>query len=120
MHRFDKRISSFAEEKFQRDGIELKTGYKVVKVSDKTITMQNAFHEESSVAYGMAVWSSGIGTRPVILDFMKQIGQVSFFLLVIKIVLNNFLFRYIDSHCCRVLTFFVNFFPDVRRVIGVH
>ncbi|CAL9048767.1 unnamed protein product [Musa banksii] len=72
---FDKRISKFAEEKFQRDGIELKTGFKVVKVSDKTITMENALHGESSVPYGMAVWSTGIGTRPVILDFMKQIGQ---------------------------------------------
>ncbi|KAJ8493368.1 hypothetical protein OPV22_015089 [Ensete ventricosum] len=72
---FDRRISKFAEEKFQRDGIELKTGFKVVKVSDKTITMENALHGESSVPYGMAVWSAGIGTRPVILDFMKQIGQ---------------------------------------------
>jgi hypothetical protein len=30
----------------------------------------------SSMPYGMAVWSTGIGTRPVIVDFMKQIGQV--------------------------------------------
>jgi uncharacterized membrane protein (DUF106 family) len=28
------------------------------------------------VPYGMAVWSAGIGTRPVIMDFMQQIGQV--------------------------------------------
>ncbi|WOL03443.1 external alternative NAD(P)H-ubiquinone oxidoreductase B2, mitochondrial [Canna indica] len=72
---FDKRISSFAEEKFQRDGIELQTGFKVVKVSDKTLTIQNAMHEDSSIPYGMAVWSTGNGTHPVILDFMKQIGQ---------------------------------------------
>ena len=31
---------------------------------------------EVSVPYGMAVWSAGIGTRPVIMDFMQQIGQV--------------------------------------------
>ncbi|OAY63489.1 external alternative NAD(P)H-ubiquinone oxidoreductase B2, mitochondrial-like [Ananas comosus] len=72
---FDKRITKFAEEKFQRDGIEVKTGYKVVKVSDSLITMQNASAGEVSVPYGMAVWSTGIGTRPFILNFMKQIGQ---------------------------------------------
>lgn len=32
--------------------------------------------EISSIPYGMVVWSTGIGTRPVIMDFMEQIGQV--------------------------------------------
>ncbi|CAA2984696.1 External alternative NAD(P)H-ubiquinone oxidoreductase B2, mitochondrial [Olea europaea subsp. europaea] len=27
--------------------------------------------------YGMVVWSTGIGTRPVIMDFMKQIGRAN-------------------------------------------
>lgn len=90
MHRFDKRITKFAEQKFQRDGIELKTGYRVVKVSGKTMTMANALHGESTVPYGMAVWAAGIGPRPVILDFMKKIGQVNCFLLVINICFCNF------------------------------
>ncbi|PKA53550.1 NAD(P)H dehydrogenase B2, mitochondrial [Apostasia shenzhenica] len=72
---FDERISKFAEEKFQRDGIELKTGFKVVKVSVNDFTMKAKSTDDISVPYGMAVWSAGIGTRPVILDFMKQIGQ---------------------------------------------
>ncbi|PKU69977.1 external alternative NAD(P)H-ubiquinone oxidoreductase B2, mitochondrial [Dendrobium catenatum] len=72
---FDKRISRFAEEKFQRDGIDLKTGFRVVKVSEKEITMASKSTGEFSEPYGMAVWSTGIGTRPVIVDFMKQIGQ---------------------------------------------
>lgn len=75
--RFDERIANFAEEKFQRDGIEVKTGFRVVKVSDKDITMKSKSMGEISVPYGMAVWSTGIATRPVILDFMKQIGQVN-------------------------------------------
>ncbi|KAJ6826927.1 external alternative NAD(P)H-ubiquinone oxidoreductase B3, mitochondrial-like [Iris pallida] len=70
---FDKRIAAFAEGKFQRDGIELKTGSRVVKVSDKDITMTG----EVSVPYGMIVWSTGIGTRTVIADLMKQIGQAN-------------------------------------------
>jgi NADH:ubiquinone reductase (non-electrogenic) len=46
-------------------------------VSDDLITMKSkSAGEEVSVPYGMAVWSAGIGTRPVIMDFMQQIGQV--------------------------------------------
>jgi NADH:ubiquinone reductase (non-electrogenic) len=47
-----------------------------VKVSDKDITMTNPATGEVAVPYGMAVWSTGIGTRPIIMDFMKQVGQV--------------------------------------------
>ncbi|XXG70397.1 hypothetical protein AAC387_Pa06g3168 [Persea americana] len=76
LNTFDERISSFAEAKFQRDGIEVKTGYRVVSVSDKAIIMKaKALGEISSIPYGMVVWSTGIGTRPVIMDFMEQIGQ---------------------------------------------
>ena len=77
--RFDKRITAFAEEKFQRDGIDLKTGSMVVKVSDKEISTKERGGEMSSMPYGMVVWSTGNATRPVIMDFMKQIGQVYFF-----------------------------------------
>jgi NADH dehydrogenase FAD-containing subunit len=56
--------------------IDLKTNFKVVKVSDKDITMTNSATGEISVPYGMAVWSTGIGTRPIIMDFMKEVGQV--------------------------------------------
>ena len=79
--RFDKRITAFAEEKFQRDGIHLKTGSMVVKVEDKHIsTKERSTGVVSEIPYGMVVWSTGIGTRPVIMDFMKQIGQVLFFI----------------------------------------
>jgi NADH:ubiquinone reductase (non-electrogenic) len=47
-----------------------------VKVSKDAITMQNPATGDISVPYGMAVWSTGIGTRPFIVEFMKQIGQV--------------------------------------------
>lgn len=75
--RFDKRITAFAEDKFQRDGINLKTGSMVVKVTDKAIcTKERGSGEIASIPYGMVVWSTGIGTRPVVMDFMQQIGQV--------------------------------------------
>ncbi len=49
----------------------------VVKVSDKEIsTKERATGKIGNIPYGMVVWSTGIGTRPEIMDFMKQIGQV--------------------------------------------
>uniref|UniRef100_A0A0E0LEU3 NADH:ubiquinone reductase (non-electrogenic) n=1 Tax=Oryza punctata TaxID=4537 RepID=A0A0E0LEU3_ORYPU len=77
LNMFDQRIATFAEIKFQRDGIEVNTGFRVVKVSDDLITMKSKSLGEVSVPYGMAVWSAGVGTRPVIMDFMQQIGQTN-------------------------------------------
>ncbi|XP_027338117.1 external alternative NAD(P)H-ubiquinone oxidoreductase B2, mitochondrial-like [Abrus precatorius] len=76
---FDKRITAFAEDKFRRDGIDVKTGSMVVKVSDKEISTKELKNggEITTIPYGMAVWSTGIGTRPFIKDFMTQIGQAS-------------------------------------------
>ncbi|GLJ33096.1 hypothetical protein SUGI_0666040 [Cryptomeria japonica] len=76
LNMFDQRISDFAENKFQRDGIEIKTGCRVVEVTDKYINMKEKQSGATlSISYGMIVWSTGIGTRPVISQFMKQIGQ---------------------------------------------
>jgi NADH:ubiquinone reductase (non-electrogenic) len=52
----------------------------VVKVSGKEITTKEMKNggEITTIPYGMAVWSTGIGTRPFIKDFMTQIGQVCF------------------------------------------
>ncbi|KAM5588415.1 external alternative NAD(P)H-ubiquinone oxidoreductase B2, mitochondrial-like [Rosa sericea] len=75
---FDKRITEFAEEKFRREGINVKTGAMVTKVDDKQITTKEMKTGEiSTMPYGMALWSTGIGTRPFIRDFMNQIGQAN-------------------------------------------
>lgn len=79
--RFDERISSFAERKFQRDGIEVLTGHRVMGVSDRMINMtRKSTGEDTSIPHGMVVWSTGVGTRPVVKDFMEQIGQVFYIL----------------------------------------
>ncbi|GAV66326.1 Pyr_redox_2 domain-containing protein [Cephalotus follicularis] len=78
LNMFDKRITVFAEQKFQRDGIDVKLGSMVVKVTDKEISTKARVNgETTSIPYGMVVWSTGIGTHPVIRDFMKQIGQTN-------------------------------------------
>lgn len=76
-YRFDERISSFAEQKFNRDGIDVLTGRRVMSVSDRVINVKmNSTGEDVSMPHGMVVWSTGIGCRPVVKDFMEQIGQV--------------------------------------------
>ncbi|GAB4859536.1 External alternative NAD(P)H-ubiquinone oxidoreductase B2, mitochondrial [Ancistrocladus abbreviatus] len=78
LNMFDKRITAFAESKFKRDGILVKTGSMVTKVTDKQIfTKERATGETVSMPFGMIVWSTGIGTHPVIMEFMKHIGQVN-------------------------------------------
>ncbi|PHU04322.1 External alternative NAD(P)H-ubiquinone oxidoreductase B1, mitochondrial [Capsicum chinense] len=76
LNTFDERISSFAEQKFQRDGIEVLTGCRVISVSDHFINVKvKSTGEHVEVPYGMVVWSTGIGTRPFVKDFMRQVGQ---------------------------------------------
>ncbi|MBA0601551.1 hypothetical protein Gorai_004725 [Gossypium raimondii] len=78
LNMFDERISSFAEQKFRRDGIEVQTGSRVISVSDKEITMKlKAKGEICSVPHGLVVWSTGVETRPFVKDFMGQIGQAN-------------------------------------------
>lgn len=79
LNMFDKRITDFAEKKFHRDGIDVKLGSMVVKVSDKEISTKARGNggEITAIPYGMVVWSTGIGTHPVIRSFMQQIGQTN-------------------------------------------
>ena len=77
--RYDSRISSFAETKFARDGIDVRTGCRVLSVTDKEVNMKiKSTGEYVPIPHGMVVWSTGVTTRPVIKDFMEQIGQVCY------------------------------------------
>ncbi|CAH9126781.1 unnamed protein product [Cuscuta epithymum] len=78
LNTFDERISTFAEKKFQRDGIEVLTGCRVVSVTDESLNMKiKSTGENVSVPHGIIVWSTGVGTRPVVTDFMEQTGQAN-------------------------------------------
>lgn len=81
--RFDKRITEFAEQKFERDGIDVKLGSMVVKVSEKEISAkERGTGQVVSIPHGMVIWSTGIGPRPEIVEFMKQLGQVCLYALL--------------------------------------
>ena len=46
------------------------------------VTKEKKSGKTVEVPYGMAIWSTGIGTRPVIANFMKQIGQVKIYCVI--------------------------------------
>ncbi|KAL4290742.1 hypothetical protein GQ457_14G010290 [Hibiscus cannabinus] len=76
LNMFDKRITKFAEGKFLRDDIDVKLGSMVTKITENEIsTKAKGSDKTTSTPYGMVLWSTGIGQRPLIKDFMKQIGQ---------------------------------------------
>ncbi|MED6145616.1 External alternative NAD(P)H-ubiquinone oxidoreductase B3, mitochondrial [Stylosanthes scabra] len=76
LNMFDKRITEFAETKFKRDGIDVKLGSMVIKVSEREIFAKDRVTGKvGSIPHGMVVWSTGVGPRPEIVEFMKQVGQ---------------------------------------------
>ncbi|KAG9140423.1 hypothetical protein Leryth_022947, partial [Lithospermum erythrorhizon] len=76
LNMFHKKVRAFVERKFQRNQIDLKTGKMVVEVSNAEIFVKESkTGEVTSIPYGMIIWSTGIATRPVIKDFIKEIGQ---------------------------------------------
>lgn len=78
LNTFDERISSFAERKFQRDGIDVLTGSRVMSISDKYINMKKkSTGEDVSAPHGLVVWATGVGSRPVVRNLMEEIGQGS-------------------------------------------
>ncbi|PKU63738.1 NAD(P)H dehydrogenase B3, mitochondrial [Dendrobium catenatum] len=72
---FVKKITQFTEEKFQWEGIDVKTNIIVVKVHGDSLTMTNTSTGEVNIPYGMAIWCTDFGTCLIILGFMKQIDQ---------------------------------------------
>lgn len=76
LNMFDQRISDFASKKFQRDGIDVRTGARVIDVTENDIEFRDKqTGDKKRCDYGMIVWSTGIGTRPVISDLMEKAGQ---------------------------------------------
>ncbi|CAM6012519.1 unnamed protein product [Sphagnum balticum] len=76
LNTYDERISKYAEQKFTREGIDVKMGCRVLGVQEGDIAFKvKSTSQLVNLPYGMIVWSTGIGTRPVVADFMEQIGQ---------------------------------------------
>jgi NADH:ubiquinone reductase (non-electrogenic) len=66
LNTFDGRISEYAEQKFSRDGIDVKIGSRVLGVTDEKISFKSkSTREFVEIPYGMIVWSTGIFTAGI-------------------------------------------------------
>jgi len=59
---FDASLREYAERKFKRDSIRVRTGANVVAVTPTEVVLSDG----ERMPYGVAVWNTGIGARPLI------------------------------------------------------
>ena len=60
LNTYDERISKYAEQKFIREGIEVKTGCRVLGVQEHAIDFKiKSTGQLVNLPYGMIVWSTG-------------------------------------------------------------
>ena len=72
---FDKSLSTYAANKFSRDGIELRLQTPILKVNKNELELQSG----ELVSYGLLVWSTGLKEHPLItsLNVDKVKGRIS-------------------------------------------
>lgn len=59
-----------------RSDIEVKVSCRVINVTDRTLTIFDKWKKQKEeLDYGVTVWATGIGTRPLVSDLMQKIGQ---------------------------------------------
>ncbi|CAO3596211.1 unnamed protein product [Absidia cylindrospora] len=62
LNSFDSKLSDYATKKFNRRGIQIKTGHHVERVEKDYLVIK----EEGKVPYGMLVWSTGLMQNPLV------------------------------------------------------
>ncbi|GAQ91581.1 NADH-dehydrogenase [Klebsormidium nitens] len=76
LNTFDQRISDYATKHFLRSDINVKVSCRVINVTDRTLTIWDKWKKQKEeLEFGVTVWATGIGTRPLVSDLMEKIGQ---------------------------------------------
>ncbi|KAN0094554.1 hypothetical protein V8E55_002841 [Tylopilus felleus] len=67
---FDRSLVTYAEEKFRRDGISIKTTHHVERVEKDRMFVK----EQGEVPFGLLVWSTGLAPNPLIqsIDYIAK------------------------------------------------
>lgn len=71
---FSKELIDYTEALFLENKVAIRSLTQVKEVKEKEIVVMNANKETEVIPYGMVVWATGNAARPVIQDFMKDIG----------------------------------------------
>ncbi|MCE9615583.1 MAG: FAD-dependent oxidoreductase [Lentisphaerae bacterium] len=70
LHVFDQKLREYTAQRFHRKRIKVRTASRVKEIRERDILLQNG----ESLPYGLVLWSTGIGPRPLVraLPFAKD------------------------------------------------
>ncbi|KAK9475948.1 hypothetical protein V1514DRAFT_338343 [Lipomyces japonicus] len=63
---FDKSLSEYAEKRFQRQNISIRTSVRVEEVTKDAIRLKNDKGVEEVIPYGALIWSTGLAPNPFV------------------------------------------------------
>lgn len=73
LNTFNKNISEYVEKQFSTRDINVRVNSRVVGVEKNFITIVNKDNVKEDVPYGLAVWTTGIGTSPLVTKLREKI-----------------------------------------------
>lgn len=75
LNTYDKAISEYTAQRFNRQDIEVLTKHQVKRVNETSIEVLDlASQEQKVIPFGMCVWASGVRPNDVSLDLAKSFG----------------------------------------------
>ncbi|KAI3632808.1 hypothetical protein MIR68_008883 [Amoeboaphelidium protococcarum] len=82
LNTYDEKISEYAREKFERDGIEVLLRSKVTQVEEDQLTYEFSNRDTKKVEtikipYGLCVWTTGVGMQPLTERIVQKISSQS-------------------------------------------
>eukprot|EP01080_Neovahlkampfia_damariscottae_P007353 gene7353-11675_t len=75
LNTFSKDISEYVENQYKKREIEIKTGTKVVAVEKDVVKVINKENQTENLPYGVAIWTTGIGTSPLVHKIRSKIEE---------------------------------------------
>lgn len=75
LNTYNKSISEYVEKQFKSREINLKTNSKIVGVEKDSIIIMNKQNQKEELPYGLAIWTTGIGTSPLITNLREKIPE---------------------------------------------
>jgi len=73
---YDDKISAYTASHFKKTNIEILTNSRVVAVEPNQVLIQRTdTKEKQSIPYGLCIWSTGIGTSPLVNKIREKLPQ---------------------------------------------
>lgn len=75
LNTYNKKISEYVEKQFRSREINLKTSSRIVAVEKDAIVVVNKQNQKEELPYGLAIWTTGIGTSPIVSNLREKIPE---------------------------------------------